>query len=131
MLFFLQLTNISSATCLLVSSLCSAYEAGTVSGPLCSDLCKQNNIHLGKCLSMVPEKKVYDGEWQGRQVILKANMKWFLEFNERQEQSDNEVVSSFKNDISSWVKLCLAIVLNAADLYHGYSHLAIAMMIKL
>lgn len=75
-----------------------------MSGPLCSDLCKQNNIHLGKCLSMVPEKKVYDGEWQGRQVILKANMEWFLELNERQEQSDNEVVSSFKNDISSWVE---------------------------
>ncbi|KAL9988661.1 hypothetical protein ACROYT_G003133 [Oculina patagonica] len=88
----------------VVSSLCSSYKAGHVSGPLCSDLCEQNNIHLGKCLSMVPEKKVYDGEWHGRQVIFKANMKWFMEFKERQKQTDSDLVSSFESEVSSWVE---------------------------
>ena len=75
-----------------------------MSGSLCSDLCEQNNIHLGKCLSTVTEKKVYDGEWHGRQVILKVNINWFMEFKEHQKQRDSDLVSSFENDVSAWVE---------------------------
>lgn len=52
----------------------------------------------------MPEKNVYEGEWYGRQVILKANMKWFMEYKERQKQTDDELVSSFENDVSVWVE---------------------------
>ena len=83
---------------------CSAYKEGQVSGPLCSDLCEENNIHLRKCLSSVTEKKVYDGAWQGREVILKANERWFMEFNELQKKADNDLTSSFQNDVFSWVE---------------------------
>ena len=82
---------------------CSAYEAGHVSGPLCSDLCKQNNIHLGKCLTTVPDKKIYDGTWHGKSVILKVNMSWFEEFQERLKITDSDVASSYKNGVSSRV----------------------------
>lgn len=83
---------------------CSAYKEGQVSGPLCSDLCEQNNIHLGKCLSIVTEKKVYAGTWQGREVILKANERWFMEFKELQKKTDSDLMSSFQNDVSFWVE---------------------------
>ena len=74
-----------------------------MSGPLCSDLCKKNNIHLGKCLTSVPDKKIYDGTWHGRGVILKVNMTWFEEFRERQKITDNDVTSSYQNDVVSRV----------------------------
>ena len=74
-----------------------------MSGPLCSDLCEQNNIHLGKCLTTVPDKKIYDGEWQGRSVILKVNMSWFEEFEERQKITDSDAASTYQNDVSSRV----------------------------
>ena len=82
---------------------CSAYKAGQLSGPLCPDLCEKNNIHLGKCLTTVPDKKIYDGEWHGRSVILKVNMSWFEEFEQRQTLSDSETESSYQNDVSSMV----------------------------
>lgn len=96
---------------------CSAYKEGQVSGPLCSDLCEQNNIHLGKCLSLVTEKKVYDGAWQGREVILKVNERWFMEFQELQKKTDSDLTSSFQNDVVFWVETCLAVVHNAAHLW--------------
>ena len=74
-----------------------------MSGPLCPDLCEQNNIHLGKCLTTVPDKKIYDGEWKGRSVILKVNMSWFEEFEQRQNISDSDAASSYQNDVSSRV----------------------------
>ena len=74
-----------------------------MSGPLCSDLCKQNNIILGKCLTTVPDKKIYDGKWHGRSVILKVNMSWFEEFQERQKITDSDVASFYQNDVSSRV----------------------------
>ena len=80
---------------------CSAYEAGQVSGPLCSDLCEKNSIHFGKCFSTVVEKMVYDGEWRGTQSILKMNMDWFNLFEERQKLTDNDVVSSYEDDVSA------------------------------
>lgn len=83
---------------------CSAYKEGQVSGPLCSDLCEQNNIHLGKCLSSVTEKKVYDGAWQGREVILKVNERWFMEFQELHKKTDSDLTSSFQNDVVFWVE---------------------------
>ena len=83
---------------------CSAYKEGQVSGPLCPDLCEHNSIHLGKCLSSVTEKKVYDGTWQGREVILKANERWFMAFKELQKKTDNDVMSSFQNDVLFWVE---------------------------
>ena len=70
-----------------------------MSGPLCSDLCKQNNIHLGKCLTTVPDKKIFDGTWHGKSVILKVNMSWFEAFQERQKITDNDVASSYQNDV--------------------------------
>ena len=82
---------------------CSAYIAGNVSGSLCSDLCKLNNIHLGQCLSTVPEKQIYDADWRGRQVILKINVTWFKKFGKLQNITDNEAVASYKNDVSSRV----------------------------
>jgi len=88
----------------VVTSLCSAYKEGQVSGPLCSDLCEQNNIRLGKCLSSVIEKKVYDGAWQGREVIFKVNERWFMEFKELQKKTDNDLMSSFQNDVLFWVE---------------------------
>lgn len=75
-----------------------------MSGPLCSDLCEQNNIRLGKCLSSVIEKKVYDGAWQGREIILKTNERWFMEFKELQKKTDNDLMSSFQNDVLFWVE---------------------------
>lgn len=75
-----------------------------MSGPLCPDLCTQNNIHLGKCLTSVPDKKIYDGEWRERTVILKVNMSWFKEFEERQNITDSDAVSSYQTDVSSRVK---------------------------
>ena len=83
---------------------CSAYDEGHVAGPVCSDLCEQNNIHLGKCLTTVPDKKIYDGTWHGKGVILKVNMSWFEEFQERQNLTDNDVASSYQSDVSSRVK---------------------------
>ena len=83
---------------------CSAYKAGNVSGPLCSDLCERNNIHLGQCLSSVPEKKIYDGHWGGNQVILKVNMSWFEEFEKREKVIDNDAMASYTNDVSSRVR---------------------------
>ena len=74
-----------------------------MSGPLCSDLCEQNNIHLGKCLTTVPDKKIYDGTCHGKSVILKVNMSWFEEFQELQKITDNDVASSYQNDVSSRV----------------------------
>ena len=66
---------------LLLLFQCSVYKAGDVSGPLCPDLCgPKNSIHLGNCLSTAPDKKIYNGEWQGKEVILKINMSWFEEF---------------------------------------------------
>ena len=82
---------------------CSAYDEGHVSGPLCSDLCKQNSIHLGKCLTTVPDKKIYDGTWHGKSVILKVNMSWLDEFQERKKITDNDVASSYQNDVLSRV----------------------------
>ena len=61
---------------LLLLFQCSAYKAGDVSGPLFS-------IHLGNCLSTAPDKKIYNGEWQGKEVILKINMSWFEEFEKK------------------------------------------------
>ena len=90
-------------TLLLSLFQCSAYKTGQVLGPLCSDLCEQNNIHLGKCLTAVPDKKIYDGEWQGKSVIFKVNMSWFEEFEERQKITDSDVASSYQNDVLSWV----------------------------
>ena len=83
---------------------CSSYKEGQVSGPLCSDLCEQNNIHLGKCLTSVTEKKVYDGVWRGREVILKANEEWFMAFKELQKKTDNDLTSSFQDDVVYWVE---------------------------
>lgn len=90
-------------TLLLSLFQCSAVDAGHVSGPLCSDLCQQRNIHLGKCLTTVPDKKIYDGTWHGQNIILKVNMSWFEEFQERQKVTDSDVVSSYHNDVSSRV----------------------------
>ena len=75
-----------------------------MSGPLCSNLCTQNNIHLDKCLTTVPDKKIYDGEWLGRKIILKVNMSWFEEFETLQKITDTEAVSSYQNHVSSRVK---------------------------
>ncbi|PFX24634.1 Protein FAM69A [Stylophora pistillata] len=84
---------------------CSAYKAGHVSGPLCPDLCSSQSIfHLGNCLSTVPDKKIYNGEWQGEKVIFKINMSWFEEFERRQIIADISVVSSYQEDVSSRVK---------------------------
>ena len=89
---------------LLLLFQCSAYKAGNVSGPPCSDLCERNHIHLGQCLSTVPEKKIYDGDWEGKQVILKVNMSWFEEFEKRQNIADNDAVVWYKNDVQSRVR---------------------------
>ena len=89
---------------LLLLFQCLAYKAGHVSGSLCSDLCAQNNIHLGKCLTTVPDKKIYDGEWLGTKVVLKVNMSWFEEFDKLQKITDTEAVSSYQNHVSSRVK---------------------------
>ena len=83
---------------------CSAFKAGNVSGSLCSDLCERNNFHLGQCLSTVPEKKIYDADWKGKEVILKANMCWFEEFAKRQNITDNDAVILYKNDVSFRVR---------------------------
>lgn len=88
----------------VVDKLCSAYKAGHVSGPLCPDLCSSQSIfHLGNCLSTVPDKKIYNGEWQGEKVIFKINMSWFEEFEKRQKIADISVVSSYQEDVSSRV----------------------------
>ena len=83
---------------------CSAFKAGNVSGSLCSDLCERNTFHLGQCLSTVPTKKIYDADWEGTQVILKAKMCWFEEFVRRQNITDNDAVASYKDDVSSRVR---------------------------
>ncbi|KAJ7392292.1 Family with sequence similarity 69 member A [Desmophyllum pertusum] len=49
-------------------------------------------------------KKIYDGEWRERTVILKVNMSWFKEFEERQNITDSDAVSSYQTDVSSRVK---------------------------
>ncbi|KAL9984127.1 hypothetical protein ACROYT_G006388 [Oculina patagonica] len=87
----------------VINQLCSAHKASQLSGPLCSDLCEQNNIHFGKCLTTVPDKKIYDGEWHGTSVILKVNMSWFEEFEESQKITDGDAASSYQNDVSSRV----------------------------
>ena len=51
----------------------------------------------------MPDKKIYDGTWHGQNVILKFNMSWFEEFQERQKVTDSDVVSSYQNDVSSRV----------------------------
>ena len=89
---------------LLLLFQCSAYKVGNVSGPLCSDLCERNNIRLGQCLSTVPEKKINDGDWAGKQVILKVNMSWFEEFEKRQNIADNDAVVWYKTDVQSRVR---------------------------
>lgn len=81
----------------IVHSVCSAYNEGQVSGPLCPDLCEQNNIQFDKCLSTVIEKSVYDGEWRGKQVILKMKMDWF-ELFEKEQKTD--ILSSYPDYIS-------------------------------
>lgn len=83
---------------------CLAFKAGNISGTLCSDLCERNNIQLGNCLSTVPEKKIYDGDWKGKQVVLKVNMSWFEETKKRQDITDNDAVVSYRRDISSRVR---------------------------
>ncbi|XP_022792242.1 uncharacterized protein LOC111331401 [Stylophora pistillata] len=86
----------------VVDKLCSAYEVGHVSGPLCPDLCgSQSTFHLGNCLSTVPDKKIYNGEWQGKKIIFKINMSWFEEFERSQRIADISVVSSYQEDVSS------------------------------
>lgn len=51
----------------------------------------------------MPDKKIYDGTWHGQNIILKFNMSWFEEFQERQKVTDSDVVSSYQNDVSSRV----------------------------
>jgi len=51
----------------------------------------------------VPEKKIYDGTWHEKSVILKVNMSWFEEFQERQKITNSDVASSYQNDVSSRV----------------------------
>ena len=86
-----------------------------MSGPLCSDLCQHFNIHVGKCLSMIPEKMVYEGDWKGLQVILKVNMDWFNTWKEMQKLTDGDVLRSHHHDVSYQVEsLCLVTVKHVA-----------------
>lgn len=89
----------------IISSVCSAYEAGQVSGPLCLDLCKEKSIHFDKCLSTNVEKIVYDGEWKGKQVILKRTLDWFKLFEEAHHFLDyDNLLSSSQHHVSSHVE---------------------------
>lgn len=75
-----------------------------MSGPLCSDLCQHFNIHVGKCLSTIPEKMVYEGDWKGLQVILKMNMDWFNTWKEMQKLTDGDVLRSYHHEVSYQVE---------------------------
>ena len=75
-----------------------------MSGPLCPDLCEQNNIRFEKCLSTMIEKHVYTGEWRGKQVILKMKMDWFKMFEEVRKNTDNDVFLSCQDFVSSRVE---------------------------
>ena len=75
-----------------------------MTGPLCSDLCRQTNVRFGKCLSTIPEKKVYEGEWKGKQVIIKMNMDWFKVFVELQKLTDDSVLATYQNEVAARVK---------------------------
>lgn len=83
---------------------CQAYEAGEISGPLCPDLCEQKNIQFGNCLTEAMEDKVYEGQWHGRDVIFKANLRWYTDFNTFQKQTDEDVVLSFQDNVSFLVE---------------------------
>ena len=41
--------------------------------------------------------------WYGKSVILKVNMSWFEEFQERLKITDSDIPSSYQNDVSSRV----------------------------
>ncbi|PFX24177.1 protein FAM69A-like [Stylophora pistillata] len=88
----------------IANVLCQTYKAGELSGPLCPDLCEQNNIHFGNCLTEVVEDKVYDGQWRGRDVIFKENMRWYTDFKTLRKQTDEDVVLSFEDDVSFFVE---------------------------
>lgn len=88
----------------VVEKICLAFRAGNISGPMCMDLCEFQSFDYGKCLSSVPNKKIYDANWRGQEVVLKVNMSWFEELKERQSNGDNEVVESYQNDVSTAVK---------------------------
>ena len=70
-------------------------------GSLCSDLCEHNKIQLGQCLSAVPEKQIYEAEWEVKQVILKINVTCFKEFSIRQDIKDSDAAAMYKNDVSA------------------------------
>ena len=51
----------------------------------------------------MPDKKIYDGTWHGKSVILKVNTSWFEEFQERQKITNSDVAPSYQDDVSSRV----------------------------
>ena len=55
---------------------------GTTAGILCTDLCQKRNIHIKRCLTTAPEKKVFLAEWKGKEVVLKLTSNWSNEFPE-------------------------------------------------
>ena len=61
---------------------CSGFDAGSVTGPLCRDLCHTEELKIERCRSSVPDKKVYDGIWKEKPVILKQAQHWFDQLNE-------------------------------------------------
>lgn len=75
-----------------------------MSGPLCPDLCEQNNIRFEQCLSTMIEKQVYTGEWRGTPVILKMHMDWFKVFEEVQKTTGNDVLLWCQDFASSRVE---------------------------
>lgn len=75
-----------------------------MSGSLCSDLCEHNKIQLGQCLSTVPEKQIYEADWEDKQVILKINVTWFKQFSIRRDMKDSDAAAMYKNDVSARVR---------------------------
>ena len=54
-------------------------------------------------MSTVTDKKIYDGDWKGMQVIVKVNMSWFEEFEKRKSITNNHAVESFEKELQSRV----------------------------
>ena len=63
--------------------------------------CEHNKIQLGQCLSTVPEKQIYEADWEDKQVILKINVTWFKEFSIRRDMKDSDAAAMYKNDVSA------------------------------
>ncbi|XP_055988819.1 divergent protein kinase domain 1B [Sorex fumeus] len=54
--------------------ICDQYHKGIISGSLCQDLCSGHKVRWGTCLSSEPDRQVYSGLWQDKEVTIKCGL---------------------------------------------------------